>query len=102
MGHEQCSGERPACLSCDRHSVHCTYSSAPAETHVQALKRKFGELREEKSMAEELCQLLCTMSETESIIVLRRLRDEGGDVAEVMRQIRDGWLLMQVSEKGWT
>ncbi|KAK1754078.1 hypothetical protein QBC47DRAFT_403475 [Echria macrotheca] len=42
----KCSGGRPRCIACDRADSECKYISAPAETHLQALKRKYGELQE--------------------------------------------------------
>ncbi|KAK5651708.1 hypothetical protein OQA88_11774 [Cercophora sp. LCS_1] len=92
----KCSGERPKCVSCTRNGTACHYASAPAETHGQALKRKFGELQEEKSIAEELCQMLCSLPEQEAIEVLLRLRVDG-DVAATLHHVKDGRLLLQLT-----
>ena len=69
---------------------------APTETHTQALKRKFDELQEEKSVYEELYRLLRSIPEKDAIDVVRRLRTDG-DVATVIRQVKEGCLLLQLA-----
>jgi len=60
------------------------------------MQRKLNQLVEEKSVYEELCQVMCSMSEQEAIEVVRRLR--GGDkVSAILRQIKTGCLLLQLS-----
>jgi len=60
------------------------------------VKRKYEELREKRSAYEELFDLIKTMSEADSIDVLHRIR-AGGNVQDILNQVRDGNLLMQLS-----
>ncbi|KAK1830892.1 hypothetical protein QBC39DRAFT_100834 [Podospora conica] len=91
----KCSGERPRCTFCERSGVACHYMSAPAETHSQALKRKLDQMQEENSVYAELFSLFRTLPEKEAVDVVRRLRTET-DISTVVRQVKDGRLLLQL------
>lgn len=91
----QCSGERPRCTFCERSGVECHYMSAPAETHSQALKRKLDQMQEENGAYAELFNLFRTLPEKEAVDVVRRLRAES-DIPTVVRQVKDGRLLLQL------
>lgn len=67
-----------------------------AETHTQALKRKYNELQSEKESYEELFNHLRSKPEKESIEILQRIR-AGSDVGSILRHIKDGDLLLQLS-----
>lgn len=60
------------------------------------MKRKYEELRDKRSAYEELFDLIKTMSEADSIDVLHRIR-AGGNVQDILNQVKDGNLLMQLS-----
>ncbi|KAI1102600.1 hypothetical protein F4804DRAFT_334096 [Jackrogersella minutella] len=92
----KCNAERPKCTLCVRHGTDCRYATAPTETHSQALKRKHSELQTRITPYEELFDILKTKSETESLEILKRIRS-GNDVGSILRQARDGDLLMQLS-----
>jgi len=69
--------------------------SAPAETHSQALKRKLDQMQEETNAYAELFNLFRTLPEKEAVDVVRRLR-AGSDIPTVIRQVKDGCLLLQL------
>ncbi|KAI0902092.1 hypothetical protein F4806DRAFT_490565 [Annulohypoxylon nitens] len=91
-----CNAERPKCSLCIRHDTECKYATAPTETHSQALKRKHSELQDRITPYEELFDILKSKSETESLEILKRIRS-GNDVGSILRQAKDGDLLMQLS-----
>ncbi|KAI0887566.1 uncharacterized protein GGS22DRAFT_186400 [Annulohypoxylon maeteangense] len=92
----KCNAERPKCSLCVRHDTECKYATAPTETHSQALKRKHSELQDRITPYEELFDILKSKSETESLEILKRIRS-GNDVGSILRQAKDGDLLMQLS-----
>ncbi|KAI2465995.1 hypothetical protein F4781DRAFT_445511 [Annulohypoxylon bovei var. microspora] len=92
----KCNAERPKCSLCVRHDTDCRYATAPTETHSQALKRKHNELQDRITPYEELFDILKSKSETESLEIFKRIRS-GNDVGSILRQARDGDLLMQLS-----
>ena len=69
--------------------------SAPTETHLQALKRKLDQMQEENTVYSELFNLFRTLPEKEAVDVVRRLRAER-DISTVVRQVKDGCLLLQL------
>lgn len=71
------------------------YTTASAETHSQALKRKYGELQTRQTPYEELFDILKSKSEEESLEIYRRIR-AGGDIDIILRHVKDGDLLMQL------
>ncbi|KAI1393371.1 uncharacterized protein F4822DRAFT_9754 [Hypoxylon trugodes] len=92
----KCNAERPRCTLCVRHGTDCRYATDPAETHSQALKRKYSEAQNQITPYEELFDLLKTKSETESLEILRRIRT-GNNVDSIIRHAKDGDLLIQLS-----
>ncbi|KAK0618837.1 hypothetical protein B0T14DRAFT_518107 [Immersiella caudata] len=92
----KCSGGRPKCVACERSGAVCNYIAGPTETHSQALKRKVDQLQEEKSVYQELTDLIRKMPEGESTEVVRRLR-AGDDVSAIVRQVKTGCLLLQLA-----
>ncbi len=74
----------------------CEYATAPAETYVQTLKRKFDEVSDRNEVLEELPELLVRMPEAEAFDIVRRLRTVR-DVEKVVRHVKDGCLLLQLS-----
>ncbi|OAQ76307.1 C6 transcription factor [Purpureocillium lilacinum] len=93
----RCNGQRPRCASCIHRGLHCQYVSATAsETNSEALKRKVTEMQQRIEDHERLYAALRTMSEQDSRAVLDKLR-LGADVSTVLRQIKEGDLLLQLS-----
>ncbi|KAM7189834.1 hypothetical protein V8F20_009971 [Naviculisporaceae sp. PSN 640] len=92
----KCSGERPICASCSKNNAECIYVSAPAETHTQALKRKYDQSQERNSAYEELYRLLHTLPEKEAFGIFRRIRADG-DIDRTIRHIKQGCLLLQLA-----
>lgn len=75
----------------------CDYdTSLPDETHSQALKRKYEQLRESNAAYQEIYQLLHTRSKEDVAIILQHTRSTK-DPEEVLRRIKDGDLLLQVN-----
>ncbi|UNI23335.1 hypothetical protein JDV02_009163 [Purpureocillium takamizusanense] len=93
----RCNGQRPKCASCIHRGLHCQYVSATAsETNSEALKRKVTEMQQTIEDHERLYAALRNMSEQDSHAVLDKLR-LGADVSTVLRQIKEGDLLLQLS-----
>lgn len=81
---------------CIQRGTDCRYNTASAETHSQALKRKYDELQTRQTPYEELFDVLKSRSERESLEIFRRIR-AGGDIGSILRHVKDGDLLMQLS-----
>ncbi|KIW00564.1 uncharacterized protein PV09_07918 [Verruconis gallopava] len=92
----KCDGVRPRCSKCAKRRVECVYNTLECETHVQGIKRKYSELAEKVSVYEELFDALRTRTEDESRMVLLKLR-AGASPGSIVRQIKDGDLLLQLS-----
>lgn len=60
------------------------------------LKRKFSELESQKTANEDIIELLQSSREEEAYEILRRIR-AGADIETLLRHIRDGDLLLQLS-----
>ena len=60
------------------------------------LKRKFGELESRKMASDDIIQALQSKKEEEAYEILRRIR-AGTDIEALLRHIRDGDLLLQLS-----
>ncbi|KAL2178768.1 uncharacterized protein P884DRAFT_284140 [Thermothelomyces heterothallicus CBS 202.75] len=92
----KCDGERPACSICRDRGTRCEYDTNAAETHTQALKRKFHELQSQKSAYEQVYEVLQTRSEDEAKEVYRRIRT-GSDAASILRHVNYGDVLVQLA-----
>jgi hypothetical protein len=84
------------CSTCSGRGTNCEYRAFSAETHSQALKRKFGELQGNLNAYEELFDILRSRSKLEAFNILHRIRS-GADVYTVLRHVKDGDLLLQLS-----
>ncbi|KAK4196408.1 hypothetical protein QBC40DRAFT_234412 [Triangularia verruculosa] len=73
-------------------------TSGSSETHSQALKRKFGELEARAAVYVELYELLRDRSDIESAEIFKRIRG-GGSPGSILRRIKEGDLLLQLSLK---
>lgn len=95
----KCNAERPSCAYCVNADIPCVYdTSARNKTHSQALKRKFGELEARAAAYIELYELLRDRSDIESAEIFRRIR-MGGPPESILRRIKEGDLLLQLSLK---
>lgn len=92
----QCNAARPKCSACIARDADCHYDTTSTETHSQALKRKYNELHSRTTAFEELYEILQTRPERVVQSVLQRIRT-GADVHTVLRHVRDGDLLLQLS-----
>jgi len=75
----------------------CHYdTTTQSETHFSAAKRKLGELQIRVNALEEIFHLFQTRPLQEASDIFRRIRD-GTDPEAVLRQLRDGDLLLQLA-----
>ncbi|KAJ9129719.1 hypothetical protein NKR23_g12474 [Pleurostoma richardsiae] len=70
----------------------------PTETYAAAYRRKAKELEHKCCRYEELLEILRTGDETEAMGLLRRTR-AGDSVEYMMAEIREGRLLLQLSDE---
>ncbi len=96
FGHTQCDGERPKCSICRDRGTACEFDTKAAETHTQALKRKYNELQLEKSTFEQIYDVLQTRSDQEAEEVFRRIR-RGTDATSILRHVNYGDVLVQLA-----
>ncbi|KAK3301063.1 uncharacterized protein B0H64DRAFT_382525 [Chaetomium fimeti] len=92
----KCDGERPACSICRDRGTACEFDTNAAETHTQALKRKFNELQSQKSAFEQVYDVLQARSEQEAKEVFRRIRS-GSDAGTILRHVNYGDMLVQLA-----
>ncbi|KAI0593504.1 hypothetical protein F4775DRAFT_577668 [Biscogniauxia sp. FL1348] len=93
----KCSAERPRCAYCTTRDLECVYDTiAAAETHTQALKRKFHEIQDEKSAYSDVYELLRNRPQAEAEDILQRIRG-GADAQSVVRHVLYGDVLLQLS-----
>ncbi|KAF2633414.1 hypothetical protein BU25DRAFT_444169 [Macroventuria anomochaeta] len=89
-------GVRPVCWECLKRSTLCHYAAHLTETQGQAVKRKHDALRIQNEAYAELFALIQTRPDNESLEILRRIK-MGADVESILRHVRDGDLLVQLS-----
>jgi hypothetical protein len=88
---------RPVCAACSRRISQCSYDTVTAEeTRSNALKRKYDEIQQTKDIYKELFVMLQSRSKQDALDILHRLRT-GADVEGIVKHIRDGDLLVQLS-----
>jgi Fungal Zn(2)-Cys(6) binuclear cluster domain len=93
----QCNAGRPKCSLCLSHGTDCIYETAStAETHGQALKRKFTELTDRKAAFQLIYELLQSRPKVEADEVFRRIRG-GGDAESILKHVQEAELLRQLS-----
>jgi len=81
---------------CHERGTECEYDTKAAETHTQALKRKFGELQSEKTAYEQLYDALRNRPLPEAKDVLQRIRG-GADASSILRHVNYGDVLVQMA-----
>ncbi|KAK4101616.1 hypothetical protein N658DRAFT_558748 [Parathielavia hyrcaniae] len=92
----KCDGERPVCSICRDRNTACEFDTNKAETHTQALKRKFNELQSQKSAFEQVYELLQTRPDKEADELFRRIR-RGADAGAILRHVNYGDMLVQLA-----
>ncbi|KAH8891703.1 hypothetical protein GQ53DRAFT_720376 [Thozetella sp. PMI_491] len=70
----KCTGERPQCQPCATRGTECHYETVATETHSQARKRKFDDLRSQNTVLQDLYNLLRTVSDEQSREILEKVR----------------------------
>lgn len=73
----------------------CEYVESPTEA-ARNLKRRFDESQIQLRAHEELYSILASRPDDEALAVLQRIR-RGNDLASVLRQLKEGDLLMQIA-----
>ncbi|KAM7209353.1 hypothetical protein V8F20_000403 [Naviculisporaceae sp. PSN 640] len=92
----RCDGQRPSCTACVERGTNCEFQTNAAETHTQALKRKFNELQDRTSAHEQIFDILRSRPEKDAIEVLKRIR-QGVDAATILRHVTVGNIMLQLS-----
>ncbi|KAK3383676.1 hypothetical protein B0T24DRAFT_58979 [Lasiosphaeria ovina] len=92
----KCDGIRPRCSICKERGTECEFDTNAAETHAQALKRKFGELQSQKSTFEQIYDVLQSRPDHEAREVFQRIR-RGADAANILRHVNYGDVLVQLA-----
>jgi hypothetical protein len=85
----QCNAERPKCSVCLDRGTECEYDTNAAETHTQALKRKFSELESERAAYKQIYEVLRSKPDREASEILQRIRS-GVDINTIVRLINYG------------
>ncbi|KAK3899213.1 hypothetical protein C8A05DRAFT_46654 [Staphylotrichum tortipilum] len=92
----RCDGDRPTCSICRERGTPCEYDTKETETHTQALKRKYTELQTQKSVFEQVYEVLQTRPEKDAVEVFQRIR-RGTDAGSVLRHVNHGDILIQLA-----
>ncbi|KAI1097578.1 hypothetical protein F4804DRAFT_347071 [Jackrogersella minutella] len=92
----KCSAERPRCSVCVERQTPCEYTTLPTETHLRAQRRKHSDLEIRCQAYEDLFAILRSRPDEEIAQVLHRLRT-GEDVQSIVKTVKDGDLLLQLS-----
>ncbi|KAK4454777.1 hypothetical protein QBC34DRAFT_140901 [Podospora aff. communis PSN243] len=85
----KCNAERPKCSVCLDRGTECEYDTNAAETHTQALKRKFSELESERAAYKQIYEVLQSKPDREAGEILQRIRS-GVDINTIVRLINYG------------
>ncbi|CRK14528.1 hypothetical protein BN1723_010363 [Verticillium longisporum] len=67
----------------------CIYTTAPMQTHLQALRHQNDVFAREKSLYEDLYRLFMTLPSADAIEMLHRLRS-GAGVESIVLHVGDG------------
>lgn len=93
----KCNGNRPKCSACEARLVECEYASAYREETISAaLKRKYQEENKKSSSYEEFFTALQNCSEDDAMTMFSLVR-QGVDPGALLRQMKEGDLLLQLS-----
>jgi hypothetical protein len=95
----QCSADRPECNVCALRGTKCVYDTlTEAESHVQALKRKYTDLLEHTTSYEKIYAALQSRPVGEANEIYDYIR-RGTDAESVLRRVREGELLLQLATR---
>ncbi|KAF1816865.1 hypothetical protein P152DRAFT_426221 [Eremomyces bilateralis CBS 781.70] len=92
----KCNAQRPRCTRCTALDTTCEYQANAAETHAQALRRKFSDLKETKTAYEEIYELLQNRPPSEAQNIYLRIR-QGSKAEEILHDIHNSDLLLRLS-----
>lgn len=92
----KCNGQRPKCTVCRDRGTECKFDTNAAETHAQALKRKYSELQSQKTTYQQIFDLLQTRPEQEADDLLQRIR-RGADASSILHHVNYGDVLVQLA-----
>ncbi|KAL7822712.1 hypothetical protein V8C26DRAFT_179922 [Trichoderma gracile] len=93
----KCNGNRPKCSACESRQIECQYASAYREETISAaLKRKYQEENKKSSSYEEFFTALQNCSENDAMTMFSLVR-QGVDPGALLRQMKEGDLLLQLS-----
>ncbi|KAF1923885.1 uncharacterized protein M421DRAFT_404860 [Didymella exigua CBS 183.55] len=90
----KCDGARPKCQACVPRETACDYRLT--ESRQVRMHRSSMQEKKRAEVSHELLQLMKSSSDNDAINILLRLR-AGADPEAVVRQVKDGNLLMQLS-----
>lgn len=82
----------PTCAACVKRNSTCHYNS----TETRGIRKKHECLQQRQSTYEDLIGFLRTMTEQDAVEVFRLLK-AGTDVESIVKHVRDGNLLLQLS-----
>ncbi|KAF1961750.1 hypothetical protein CC80DRAFT_589258 [Byssothecium circinans] len=98
----KCDAARPTCSACSSMSVECVYRTAPAESSMAALKRKYGELEsyteDLKGTQNAMEQVFCAMQNRpvgEATAIFKKIR-AGANIHSILRHVSAGDLFLQL------
>ncbi|KAF6808291.1 C6 transcription factor [Colletotrichum sojae] len=95
----KCSAERPKCSGCVSKNLACQYDAGPCESRSAMRKRKYEESERQNDCLKEFFDALRSMPEAHSYDVVRRIR-AGASAEEVLRLVKAGNVLLQLSSQG--
>jgi hypothetical protein len=94
---QQCTAGRPKCALCTTRGTECVYNTIMTdETHFQALKRKYKQLLQQKSVYRQIFKTLQKRPAKEAEEIYKRIR-AGADADSVLRHIQGGDVLLQLA-----
>ncbi|KAH7561888.1 hypothetical protein BM1_02992 [Bipolaris maydis] len=91
-GDGECDG-KPTCTACVKRNSTCDYYT-PTET--RQIWKKHGHLQQQQSTYEDFIGFLRTMTEQDAVEVFRLLK-AGTNIDSIVKHVRDGNLLLQLS-----
>ncbi|THW69905.1 hypothetical protein D6D25_00779 [Aureobasidium pullulans] len=89
----KCNGEQP-CPLCVENNQQCTYEVRKAETHGQALKRKYAQMEQDHNSLKSLFGILASADSQKSLEIHNRIRS-GQSPETILQQMRHGDMMIQ-------
>ncbi|RMZ71889.1 hypothetical protein GMOD_00009240 [Pyrenophora seminiperda CCB06] len=88
----QCDNAKPKCTACVTRDSECRHS----ETESRQFKRKYQQLKDQRTAQEELFDLLQSMPEKDAVNIFHRIRS-GANAEAVVQHIQEVGLVMELS-----